>query len=195
MTKAHLPFNDNTTMITYNVDFDKSNMVDIQKNYDIFTENLNYSSLKCAKTDCGAIGCCTIHAYYERSLITPEEKIILLVLRVMCGKCNATHAILPSFIVPYSQVPLKEHVDIIERYEEGGSVSEIADIRSNPEICVTKIQYIIKQYKLHWKQRLLSLACAATDPISKLVKSCFGCFFRQFMQIKSTPNILYFLNI
>ena len=190
-----MPFNNNTTMITYNVDFDKPYWKNTQKKYDIYIANLNFSSLECADIECKVKGHCKIHAYYERSLILPEEKIILFILRVICKKCNTTHAILPSFIVPYSQVPLEEHIEIIKLHKEKKSASKIAEIRNNTKIDAAKILYIINQYKDKWEDRLNSLFCTVTDEISKLVKSCFAGYKQQFMQNRYTPNVLYFLKI
>ena len=180
-------------MITYNANFDKPYWENTQKIYDIYIADLNFSSLVCADIECRVKGHCKIHAYYKRWLILPEEKIILLILRVICGKCNKTHAILPSFIVPYSQVPLEEHVEIIKLHEEEKSASKIAKERNNTEIDAAKILYIIQQYKIQWKERLNSIFCTVTDEISKLVKSCFAGYKQQFMQNRCTPNILYFL--
>ena len=208
-------------MITYNANFYKPYWKDIQKDYDIYIGNLNFSSLECSDIKCKCVGYCKIHAYYERSLILPEEKIILVILRVICKKCNTTHAILPSFIVPYSQVPLEVHIEIIKLYEKHNSTSEdekkstseeekksaseekkkkkkvsaskIAEKLNNTKIDAAKILYIIRQYKDQWRERLKSLDCTVTKDISKLVKSCFDGYKQQFMQIKCTPNVLYFL--
>ena len=195
-TKAHLPFNDNTIMITYNADFGKPYWKDTQKNYDIYIANLNFSSLECSDIDCKAKGFCKIHAYYDRTLILPKEKITLVILRVICKKCNTTHAILPSFIVPYSQVALADHIKILRFHVKKASANTISKSKSYKKslIDVSNIKYIIKQFEKYWKQRLLSLALKLTADIDHFVKSCFDGYSQQFMQIKDTPNVLYFLN-
>ena len=183
-------------MITYNADFGKPYWKYTQKKYDIYIANLNFSSLECSNIDCKTRGFCKIHAYYKRSLILPEEKITLVILRVICGKCDTTHAILPSFIVPYSQVPLADHIKILRFSCKKASANTISKSKAykNSIIDVSNIQYIIKQFAKHWEQRLLTLGLKLTSDIDHFVKSCFDGYKRTFMQIRCTPNVLFFLN-
>lgn len=54
---------------------------------------------------CGVKGSCSIHAYYDRSLVDfmggKPVRHSLCILRLICS-CGHTHAILPDFIIPYS---------------------------------------------------------------------------------------------
>ena len=54
---------------------------------------------------CGARGSCSIHAYYNRSLVDfidgAPVRHSLCIMRLICT-CGHTHAILPDFIIPYS---------------------------------------------------------------------------------------------
>ena len=54
---------------------------------------------------CGARGSCSIHAYYDRSLVDfmggSPVRHSLCIMRLICT-CGHTHAILPDFIIPYS---------------------------------------------------------------------------------------------
>ena len=59
---------------------------------------------------CGSFGNCRIHAYYGRHLMdfisSKPVKSDICVLRVCCGSCGHTHAILPDFIIPYCSYSL-----------------------------------------------------------------------------------------
>ncbi|MBO4980810.1 MAG: hypothetical protein J6C84_02800 [Lachnospiraceae bacterium] len=52
------------------------------------------------------------------------------------------------------------------------------------------VHSVIRRFRLHWEQRLLSeniSLMGSTD----FIQRCFSVFYRQFMQIKGTPNILF----
>lgn len=169
-------------MITLNTD---NNNPLTQKNYNQLLADLPFHQLTCT---CGHSGCLSVHAYYFRSIKTPEGKTRLRICRVVCSCCGCTHALLPSSIVPYSQIPLSEQVEIIAAYETLDSAASVMD--TNPSIDENDCSHVIRQYLRHWKQRLLSERIVIRD--TSLVSRCFTAFFRQFMQIKNTPNILFF---
>ena len=172
------------TMIQFFDDFDKTIF---QKKYDNFVKILNLASLRCSK--CSVIGGCSIHANYTRKIVTDTGKEIINILRVKCNHCRATHALLPTWIVPYSQVILDDQIEIIRQYDAGATSHQIQP--SNPEIDTWNILYIIKQYLYHWKQRLLSSEISVTLKTRKLLSDCFKQHERQFMQIKRTVNSLF----
>lgn len=169
-------------MITLNTDI---NNTLTQKTYNQLIANLQFHRLTCT---CGHSGSLSVHAYYIRSLKVPEGILRLRICRLVCSCCGRTHALLPSVIVPYSQIPLQEQVEIISAYETSGSSDPV--MSRNPSIDESNCAYIIRQYYRHWKQRLLSERIDICD--ISLVSRCFTAFFRQFMQIKSTPNVLFF---
>jgi len=172
-------------MIQFFLDSDKPLT---QKSYNEIINELNISSLRCSS--CGFLGDCTRHSYYKRNIVTDGDgKIPIKVLRVQCGQCNVTHAILPTSIVPYSQILLGDHLEIIRLYENGISPHQIKP--ANPEIDVWSIVYIIKQYLVHWQQRLKSYKINLCSSLTELTTSCFKHHNRQFMQIKRTPNSLF----
>ena len=135
---------------------------------------------------CGMSGQLIKHAYYDRHIKTPNGIIILKILRVKCKCCNKTHAIFPECIVPYSQILLNDHVSIIKAYNNGSSFDSI--MLSNEFIDESNIRYIIKQYRKHWKELIISFRISLDLSISK---QCLRHFKRQFMQIKCTPNIIF----
>jgi len=163
-----------------------------QRKYDKFTNSLNFFSLKCAK--CKSVGCCSRHGYYTRNIVTDEGKQLIEILRVRCKHCKRTHALLPNWIVPYSQILLFDHIKIIRLFEAGKTTHEICNELDHPHIDATHIAYIIKQYRKCWKQRLISATIDIKEEISQLINKCFLKYNIQLMQIKSTKNILFTTN-
>lgn len=157
-----------------------------QKSYNEFLEEVNIHQLSCS---CGIRGHLIKHAYYNRSIKTPNGLTILRILRVICKSCNTTHAIFPTEIVPFSQIPLLDHISIIQTYHLHESFEPI--MMENEFIDESNIRYIISQYLRHWKERMVAYSLSITDDINLLVTRCLTIFKRQFMQIKCTPNILF----
>lgn len=168
-------------MITLNTDI---NNTLTQKTYNQLIADLQFHRLTCT---CGHSGSLSVHGYYLRSVKVPEGKIRLRICRVICSCCGRTHALLPSAIVPYSQIPLLEQVEIVSAYETSDSPEAV--MSRNPSIDESNCAYVIHQYYRHWKQRLLSERIDVCDIF--LVRQCFTYFSRQFMQIKNTPNTLF----
>ena len=118
----------------------------------------------------------------------PLGKLSFRICRVICSCCHHTHALLPSSMVPYSQVSVNEQVEIISSHEDGKGWESLMD--HNPSIDESSCRHIIRSFLRHWKQRLLSEKITISDRAA-LVRGCFSAFARQFMQIHCTPNILF----
>lgn len=56
---------------------------------------------------CGYEGMLHRHGYYFRNVITRYYTKRISILRVKCPSCNKTHAVLPSFLIPYYQYSLE----------------------------------------------------------------------------------------
>ena len=169
-------------MITISTDFCNP----ISRNfYDKTIATLQFHQLTCS---CDHSGCLTIHGYYDRSVKSEDGSIRLHICRVQCGNCGTTHALLLSSLVPYSQISLPDQVSIISRSKNSGDFSAIMD--GTPSIDESNIRSVICRYTRHWMQRLLSehISLHLSLPFIRL---CFSCFHRPFMQIKTTPNILF----
>lgn len=169
-------------MITLSVDL--CNPVS-QDFYDKTIYNLQFHQLVCT---CGHSGGLTIHGYYNRSVKSGDSSLCLRICRVICSECGHTHALLISSLVPYSQVPTNDQIDIISHSESDGDFSHIMD--HTPSIDESCVRSVIRRFRQHWKQRLLSEDFVPI-PIGCFIEHCFGAFLRQFMQIKCTPNILF----
>ena len=169
-------------MITVSVDF--CNPIS-QKIYDDVINSLQFHRLSCP---CGHSGCLTIHGYYDRTVKSGDCDLRLHVCRVICSECGHTHALMLSSIVPYSQVSLTDQVDIIEHALSDGDLSTV--MNATPSIDESCVRSVIRRFRRHWEQRLLSeniLLSLSSD----FIRCCFSTFYRQFMQIKCTTNILF----
>ena len=91
-------------------------------------------------------------------------------------------------MVPYSQLPIEDHVQIIEAYENEKPTASV--LNENNSIDESTIRNVVRNYKLHWKQRLLSHKIKL-NPLELLVRQCLDLYSRQFMQIKTTINYLF----
>lgn len=149
--------------------------------------NLQFHQLVCT---CGHSGCLTIHGYYDRSIKHGDSRLRLHICRVICSECGRTHALLLSSMVPYSHISSLQQVDIIRHSETDGDFSELMD--NTPSIDESCVRSVIRRFRQHWKQRLLSETIALM-PDTGFIKCCFSAFRRQFMQVKSTPNILFLI--
>ena len=171
------------TMITL---FVKENNPLTPNFYNKFINSLQFHQLICP---CGHSGCLSVHGYYNRSVKTPDGKLMFKICRVICECCGHTHALLLSSMVPYSQVSFCDHISIVSNYESGESQDSV--MNSNPLIDEGCYRYIIKCYKRKWRERLRSESISLT-PIFELINSCFAFFSQQFMQIKNTSNVIFF---
>ena len=153
--------------------------------YNSVIANLQLHQLTCP---CGCSGCLRVHAYYYRTLKIPAGPVRMRIMRVFCTKCEKTHALLPAFIVPYSHIPAPYQAQIAQQAD--GSHDFSAVMEQCPCINESNIRSVIRNYLLHWKERLLSYAVPFT-PFDTLVSRCFFHHHSQFMQIKKRPNTLF----
>lgn len=159
-----------------------------QKFYDDIVNSLDIRQLRCPS--CGHHGSLIHHGSYRRTVRTGGEHVRLSILRVKCS-CGATHAILPSSIVPYSQIPAETQRLIAQRTEDGaGFKGHGFDDIMDAVLDEAGVRSVIRAYRKHWKERLLS-ATVRLESLSLLVRQCFAHYARQFMQIKHTPNTLF----
>lgn len=169
-------------MITLSTDF--CNPIS-QRFYDNLISGLQFHQLSCP---CGHSGCLNIHGYYSRNVKSGGSSLRLRICRVRCSLCGSTHALIPASLVPYSQIPLAEQVRLISAFEQG--TSQLSVMEQNPSIDENNVSSILRRFRLHWRQRLLAERIPLL-PLHQLVRRCFQAFHRQFMQIKSTSNLLF----
>lgn len=154
-----------------------------QNIYNDFIDRIQLHMLQCP---CGKSGCLVRYGHYPRKVKYLSSLITLDVQRVWCRECRHTHALIPSIFVPYSQIPLHDQQEILMYLEDHRSPEEV--LQQNLLVDENNVKYIFRQFRKHWKQRILSLglslSCALSIP-------CLSVYSRQFMQIHRTRNILF----
>lgn len=179
-TKGKNPLCNNKFMIT--VLFDDCNDFS-QDYYDRMTASIQLHRVECT---CGKKGCLIRYGHYRRFVKFMSVLIRLSIQRVRCKECGTSNALIPSLIVPYSQIPLRDQQEILS-CADGGSVPK-AVMEKNFLIDENNVKHIIRQFNKHWKQRLLSIGLSILDD---LAIPCLLSYSRQFMQIHRTRNKLY----
>lgn len=173
-----------TSKIMITVSVSESNPVS-QKFYDDVMEQIQPVLLPCT---CGCSGSLIRYGSYRRHVKTGGTKLSLQIQRVLCRSCGRSHALIPSILVPYSQVPLKDQAAVAEAYENGSSPSAV--LKTNPELDERTPFKLIRIYLTFWRERL-EAERILLRPLTALSKSCLTLFGKQFMQIKNTQNIFF----
>ena len=156
-----------------------------QRSYDNLISDIQIHQLECPC--CGHLGQMSYYGRYKRHVFIGGERPCLYIQRVKCG-CGHTHALLPSSIIPYSDVMFWAQVFIA--LNGSGLIAVTKLMNAGVNIDERTARYIWRNYILKWKQRLSSYMISLSG-LPSLVSGCFRCFSRQFMQIKHTPNILF----
>ena len=154
-----------------------------QKIYDSIIDRIQLHQISCS---CGHSGNIKKWGRYERKVWFQSEEITLKIQRIRCAHCGRTHAFLLDILVPYSRVPLEDQRQIILSCENGEDCEPLQ--QSNILIENQMVFFIWRKYRRHWKQKLLAAGISLTGGLSK---DCFRCYSRQFMQIRSTPNLFF----
>ena len=172
-----------TIMITIKV---QENNHLTQKSYNNLLSSLQFHRLTCPS--CRHAACLHIHCYYTRYIKQDSSKVPVRICRVICSHCDSTHAILPSSVVPYSQLPLTDHAAAAASYLSSRPTAAI--LTMDNQLDHSSLRYSVKQFLRHWYQRIRSYSLSLHS-LNELVAACFEHFSRQFMQNKRTLNILF----
>jgi transposase len=156
-----------------------------QEYYDRVIHSISIHQLRCS---CGHSGCMIIHGYYRRHLKTSNGIIQLQITRVRCTDCGATHALLLSSIVPYSQIALSVQIKIIQAFHSGSDRNAFCTL--DDTIDENHVKSILLRYQRHWLERIRAVSTMA-KPVNELICICFSHYARQFMQIHRTFNTLF----
>ena len=182
LIRTVLPVHIHKTMITIFVR--DCNQIS-QSFYDSVIFDLQLHQLTCS---CSHSACLSIHGYYMRTVKLSSGAIRFRVCRVKCSECGATHALLLSSMVPYSQIPISDQQRICRDYEEGRNVSMVCE--SNPSVDENNVKSILRNYRRRWREKLRSLRIRLF-PLDDLILSCFLHYSSQFMQIHQRVNKLF----
>ena len=127
-----------------------------------------------------------LYGHYKRCLKLFCSLVTLMIQRVKCKHCGRTHALIPSMIVPYSQIPLEDQQDILKLHQEGSPPEPV--LERNVLIDESHVWHIVRRYKKHWEQRILSIGLTLAESLSR---PCLLNFGLQFMQIHRTWNSFF----
>ena len=152
---------------------------------DLYIKLIGSLQIHMVECTCGRKGGLILFGHYWRTVKYLSNTIRLCMQRVYCKECKKTNALLPSLLVPYSQIPLRDQQEILQAINSGSSSEPVME--RNTLIDENNIKYIFSQFKKHWKQRLLSLGLSL---LNELTSPCLATFSRQFMQIHRTRNKL-----
>ena len=150
--------------------------------YENIINDIDFMTVPCPS--CNHSGHLIKHAHYPRCLRTCDGVVSLRILRVKCKFCGKTHAVLLVDIVPYSQIPLDDHLSVVQC--DPSEDDSILD--ENPNLNISDIRYIRKQYKRFREPKIVSFRIPFDYDLSF---NCFRNFRKQFMQIRSTVNSLF----
>lgn len=116
----------------------------VSKMIDEYEQQLNVIGVVCP--------CCKSNdfiyygSYYRNVVYLENNRIIekrLGIKRVLCKKCHKTHAIIPSFLVPYKQYGMKLILVLINNLEN----------KEEPEILLEERAKISRQIVSIWKKQ------------------------------------------
>lgn len=153
--------------------------------YDKVIRSIQFHQLSCT---CGHYACLVRHGAYLRTVKVGDRLLRLRVCRVRCTRCGSTHALMLSCIIPYSQILLADTAAILDCHQQQAPFS--AFLQGHLSIDENNIKALLARFRKHWQQRLLAHGICLL-PLPRLVRRCFLCFSRQFLQIKNTPNLLF----
>ncbi len=157
---------------------------DFSQNF--YDDMINRLQLHMVKCPCGKSGCLIRHGHYRRKIKVMSLLISLIVQRVWCKECHHTHALIPSFLVPYSRILLEDQQNLLDCMENHRPLDDV--MQQNLLIDENNAKYILRQFRKHWKQRLLSIGASVSGA---LTIPCLSVYSKQFMQIHRTRNILF----
>jgi len=151
----------------------------ISLNYGKFNIDIEAYNKLVANLEVGTISCpyckqasMVRHGYYTRYINISGKHIDLNILRIRCKTCGKTHAVLPSFVVPY----LHHSIEKLQTMIITGKVDENS----------TSIDYetkLIRKIKKLWMPILISFGLEIKSKLSELFFSASHKVMRCFMQI------------
>jgi len=157
-----------------------------QESYNDSVEAVDPRLLVCPV--CRHCGSLAGHGAYIRTVKSPDGPFRIRIRRVRCTGCGHTHALFPSFLVPYSQICLPDQMEIIRLHAAGTGYAGL--MGRNSDIDENNISSVLRRFRRAWEQRSASECLPLSDALH-LVRRCFRRFGCQFMQIKKLPNELF----
>jgi len=156
-----------------------------QQRYDEMLSGLELAKIECV---CSSRGM-KVHGYYERSIHSSEGKTKLRVMRLKCPCCGRTHAVLPSVLVPYQQLCVRDQHQMVIAYEKGESPENVC----TPEAAFDEnnVRSVIRRYKKFWRAKIRQLGEDFHTDLCGLLDLCRMMFSAQFMQIRDAGCVIF----
>ena len=150
---------------------------EIQKEYDNALSNLQIHRISCPY--CKHHGHLIFHGAYVRHIHFGYDKPEITIQRVKCTHCKKTHALLPSSLVPYSQIPLKYQVAMAENYLQYKYFQSVFDLLCDyPEDTIRKLLLV---FMSNWLELCRSYNLQLQN-LAFLTPQCVSLFMKQFLQ-------------
>ena len=155
-----------------------------QTAYEEDRRKLPLKEMRCSR--CGCIGRLIRHACYTRAVKNDGCLVSLTIKRLKCSNCKRTHAVLPSYIVPYSRVTLGEQVQILCQYTQGLGFLAVMEQNADENLSYS----ILRRYRAHWQEDFApeDILHLSSEETSRL---CFASHHKQFMQVRDIPNSFF----
>ena len=116
-----------------------------QDNYNHDLKSINICKCICPK--CGACGFFHFHAKYTRYLSDSDTQ--LQISRIMCDKCQSTHALLPDVIIPYRYFSSPFILNLFTLYLK--KRLPISKISSALNLSVNCVSMLVSYFEEHYK--------------------------------------------
>lgn len=150
---------------------------------------------------CGSKGNCHIHAYYGREIIDfihgRRGCGNVCVMRLICGSCGHTHAVLPDILIPYDQYGIFFILRVLaERFLIHRTVEQICDRFSITRGQFYKWLHLWRAHKEEWLGLLASVetsdssflkTLAEMDPFSGFAAAFLRLAAHSFLQSHRNP--------
>ena len=137
------------------------------------TEGFIHHEERCP--NCGAAGKLTPYGDYSRHLVSYEGGRVvdrlILPLRFACGSCEATHALLPEILIPYSPYSLRFKLLVLIAYFERETT--VAAICERFHIAISTL-YAWKSLLLEHKELMLGALASRREPAPAFLREIFA---------------------
>ncbi len=143
--------------------------------------NVDVKKIKCS---CGCIGCLIKYGKYKRNIIRNGKKEKINIQRLLCKRCNKTHALLPLEVVPYKQTCIYDLLEVIEMEKN-----------DHDDIFVIENERVLRDYSL-WGKRINELNNNIRDNLEKVIIFCAinykMCFMQSYVKKYTCKNCEYY---
>lgn len=153
-----------------------------QETYDSLIHDLKDNFDSVIESTFGGQNDFIFHGTYVRFFVNEvcPCRFPLKIQRVLSHDSGKTHALIPSCLIPYSQVPLETQIEIIE-----STPSDLFNLSVLYDLDLATLHRIRSLYSSHWKMGFDWFL----DSIDTLVLKAFHLQHKQFMQTRGSIYI------